>query len=138
MAAGDFWRRLSRDLLPAEISAGLYINPLLFESAIYDITTGSGITLAQARVLFNLPVGTDAGTEFEDLATSANSLPGTGSVKRALQQRVLQGITAAAIVAGRGARLPGNPYPDGNSLRLRAKALISLEGGTPSGSLGAA
>lgn len=138
MAVNDFWRRLGGgDLTSAEFDAKLYINPLLFEATALDLLSGSGITLAQARVSLNLPTGTSAGDELTDVVTSINSIPGTGLAKRAVQRQVVQNLVAVAILCARGARIPSNPYPDGNSVRLRYKALVTLEGGTPAGTVNA-
>jgi hypothetical protein len=131
MATNDFWRRLSRELTDVEIEAGLYINPLLFHGFLFDVASGGGATLAQARVSLNLAAGTSAGDEFKDLIDTAANLPGTGLAKRAVQRQVLQGIVSAATVAGRGSKLPSNPYPTGNSLRLRAREILVQEGATP-------
>jgi hypothetical protein len=133
VAANDFWRRLAKDLTQAELEAGLYVNPLLLQAALLDITGGQGITLATARAQFGLPAGTDAGTEFGDLAATAANLPGTAgtTAKRGLQERVIVRIMSAAILAGRRTKINPNPYATGNALRLRAREILVQEGATP-------
>jgi len=133
----DFWKRLGGELTEAEISAGLRLHPLFFQSAMLCVISGAGMTLAQARTSLNLATGNSAGDEFTDVITSAQSLPGTGQAKRTLQRQVLADIAAAAVFANRGTRIPSNQFPTGNSLRLYYKALITLEGGTPAGTVNA-
>lgn len=139
MAVNDFWRRLARDLTIAEIDAGLYISPILFQAALYDAATGvpGGITIPQARISFNLAIGTNAGDEFTDLVQSVATIINAGDLptQRSRRLRVLDGITFSAILAGRLTKLPSNPYPTGLSLRLHVKELVILEGGTPQGTL---
>lgn len=137
MAVNDFWRRLSRDLSAAEETADRYITPTLFETALLDLSAGSGITQPQLRNHFGLAVGTDAGTEFGDLFTSLQSLPGTaglGGTRLALQERVLRRIISVARL-GSWPGLAANPYRTGEQLRVRAKELIAAFGGTPTGTL---
>jgi hypothetical protein len=133
VALNDFWRRLARDLTPAEIEAGLYVNPLVLQAALFDIAGGQGITVATARTIFNLPVGTDAGNEFGDLVATSANLPGAvgNTAKRNIQERVIVRIISAAILSGRRAKLNPNPYATGNALRLRAREILVQEGATP-------
>lgn len=141
MAAGDFWRRLTGELTVAERESGLYINPLQFQSALIDIVIGSGMTVAQTRGLFGLAVGTDAGTEFGDFATSANTI-GAGQGTSEIRERkrlFIDALCAGSILAARFIPRPNanNPYPNSEALRLRMKALITSLGGTNSGSMAA-
>lgn len=139
MAVNDFWRRLAGDnLAPGE----RYVSPSLLETALLDIATGDagGITLAQTRTAFELAVGTDAGTEFTDLITSLQSIPGTAGLsgtKLILQERILNRIIRFAILGGRQSRITANPYDTASELRLRVRGLITAAGGTPAGTLAA-
>ena len=142
MAVNDFWRRLNRELTKMEISAGLRINPNFFHAAMETVIAAvAPFTAAQwitaMRASLNLATGNSAGDEFTDFITSAQSLPGTGQAKRALQRQVLTSLVAASIMANRGTKIPSNQFLTGNSLRLYYKNLILQDLGTPAGSVNA-
>lgn len=135
MAVNDFWRRLAGQTDPGETN----INPQLLSTALIDLASGDGLTLVQIRGAFGLAVGTDGGTEFTDLITSFQSLPGTAGptgTRLPLQERLLGYMVGSAQIAGRGTvKFPGNPYPNANALRQRVRALVTRFGGTPAGTL---
>lgn len=143
MATNDFWRRFSREITEAENRAGNYINPHQLECMLLDIATGDpgGYSLAATRVAFDLPAGTDRGTEFGDFIATLNLITGTAGftgTKLITQERVLNRVVRFAVLGAQQTRLPNNLYDVGNDLRLRVKALFVFLGVTPQGTLGAA
>jgi hypothetical protein len=138
MAVGDFWRRaLGVELTAAQES--MRIPAHLLRGCFVDLAIGSGgITLAQARTLMVCPVGTDSGTEFGDLITSALTVAdANANVQRAKRLMIADAVFSAIAIGERRAKVPSNPYPTGESVRLRAKAIVAGLGGTPSGTLAA-
>lgn len=138
MAAGDFWRRvLGRELTPAQESTRIPAH--LLRGCFVDLAIGSGgINLTTARTLMACPVGTDSGTEFGDLITSALTVTDPDpDEQRAKRLMIVDSIFAAIVIGERGAKIPSNPYNTGESVRLRAKAIVTGLGGTNSGTMAA-
>lgn len=138
MAVGDFWKRA----LGVELTAAqepTRIGAHLLRGCFVDLAIGSGgITLATARTLMACPVGTDSGTEFGDLITSALTVTdANANVQRAKRLMIADAVFSAIAIGERGPRVPSNPYNTGESVRLRAKAIVTGLGGTNSGTMAA-
>lgn len=137
MAVNDFWNRVAGDLGSAEGASEFRIGVELLGAVLGDVAIQiAGITVAQARAMMKLIPGSDADNELTDLLSSAATINNASpSQQRLLRGVLVDGIRYAAAISEQTTGLPMNPYGTGESVRLRAKALIAGLGGTPQGSL---
>jgi hypothetical protein len=141
VAVNDFWNRLAGGPDAEEIGPRITVWSFLATAKDLVLPGANGVTMAIAEQMWQL--SGDALTEFNDLASSINTLNNANAVlRRAMRMDAVEGIGASAALGEQG-DFPGNPFvdanglPSGEAIRLRAQSLITALGGTPQGTLAA-
>lgn len=140
MSQNDWWNRLAGPL-PDDGSIKR-IPGELFNLIFVDLALGGGsaISLGQAKVMMNVALGTDESDEVDDFTFSLATVESVEAPSFPLgTEGVRANIVGLARAIALGAILeqpvPGNPYQNGDDLRIRVGEIILQAGGSLVGSM---
>lgn len=137
MSLNDFWNRVVG--YPPGEGGPDRITGYLFRGIVFDLAIGfGGISVSEAESVMNLADPSDALTEWQDFASSMQTITNaSATTQRLIRLAVLDGIAAAVFIGEQRSRNQGI-YETGELVRRRARDLVSAAGGTPQGTLAAA